>query len=143
MKFDLVHELMNFQQSYSDAEYRDLLLGKLIEEGVCDFLVSTLNENNQVSPAVQRNLDYLEEPGNFKFLMNELKRDIYGEDLSKWMYNGGGIQDRPSNLGYTMGYLICKSYYENCTDKGTSIFELLNTSDFKRIIEEIEFKEIL
>lgn len=143
MKFDLVHELMHFQQSYSDTESKDLLLGKLIEEGVCDFLVSLLTDTNQVSPGVKRNLDYLEKPGKFEFLMNELKRDIYSEDLSKWMHNGGGITDRPSNLGYTMGYLICKSYYENSNDKEKAIFELLNTNDFKKIIKESEFKEIL
>ncbi|GAA4884884.1 hypothetical protein GCM10023311_04250 [Flaviramulus aquimarinus] len=143
MKFDLVHELMHFQQSYSDTENKDLLVGKLIEEGVCDFLVSLLTDNNQVSPGVQRNLDYLEKPGNFEFLMNGLKRDIYSGDLSKWMYNGGGITDRPSNLGYTMGYLICKSYYKKSVDKEMAIFELLNTNDFKKIIMESEFKEIL
>ena len=59
------------------------------------------------------------------------------------MHNGGGIQDRPSNLGYTMGFLICKSYYENSTDKGEAIYELLNTDNFKKIIEGSEFSYIL
>ena len=75
--------------------------------------------------------------------MDELKKDLYSSDLSKWMYNGGGIKDRPSNLGYTMGYLICKSYYENSNDKKKAIFELLNTNNFKKIIEESDFIEIL
>ncbi|WP_282122509.1 DUF2268 domain-containing putative Zn-dependent protease [Algibacter mikhailovii] len=143
MKYDLVHELMHFQQSYSDFENSALLLGKLIEEGVCDFLVSLLTENNQVSPGVQRNLDYLQIDSNYTFVMHELKRDIYGQDLSKWMHNGGAITDRPSNLGYTMGFLICKSFYENSTNKKQAIFELLNTNNFKKIIESSDFKELL
>ncbi|GGZ89877.1 hypothetical protein GCM10007028_30230 [Algibacter mikhailovii] len=143
MKYDLVHELMHFQQSYSDFENSALLLGKLIEEGVCDFLVSLLAENNQVSPGVQRNLDYLQIDSNYMFIMHELKRDIYGQDLSKWMHNGGAITDRPSNLGYTMGFLICKSFYENSTNKKQAIFELLNTNNFKKIIESSDFKELL
>lgn len=143
MKYDLVHELMHFQQSYSDSENRERLLGKLIEEGVCDFLVSLLTENNQVSPGVQKNLDYLSNSENYQFVMGELKRDIYGNDLSKWMHNGGAIHDRPSNLGYTIGFMICESYYENSIDKKRAIFELLNTSNFKKIIEESNFKAIL
>ncbi|MEM6687024.1 MAG: hypothetical protein AAF617_14680, partial [Bacteroidota bacterium] len=97
MKFDLVHELMHFQQSYSGTKDTAFLFGKLIEEGACDFLVSLLTENNEVSPSVQRNLNYVSKPENFAFIMSELKRDIYSSDLMKWMHNGGTIKDRPSN----------------------------------------------
>jgi hypothetical protein len=143
MKFHLVHELMHFQQSYGNAEYREALLGKLIEEGVCDFLVSLLTEDNQISAGVQYNLDYLSDPKNYAFAMEELKRDIYGNDLSLWMHNGGGIKDRPANLGYTMGFLICQSYYSNSPDKKQAIAELLTTKDFKGIIQGSKFKDIL
>jgi hypothetical protein len=143
MKFDLVHELMHYQQSYSDEENENLLLGRLIREGSCDFLVSLLTESNEMSPAVNRRLDYIKNPQNTEFIIDELKRDLYSTDLSKWMYNGGGIKDRPSNLGYTMGYLICKSYYDNSADKKQAVYELLNTDDFKKIIKESEYNEIL
>ena len=119
------------------------MIGKLIEEGVCDFLVSILTEDQQPSPGVQRNLDYLADPQNYEFVMSELKRDIYSSDLSKWMHNGGAITDRPSNLGYTMGFLICKSYYENSKDKAQAIVDLLTTKNFKKIIAESEFSDVL
>ncbi|KXX67298.1 hypothetical protein [Flammeovirga sp. SJP92] len=143
MKFDLVHELMHFQQSYSDFEGKEVLFGKLIEEGSCDFLVSLLTENQEVSPGVQRNLDYLSVQKNYDFVMNELKRDIYSKDLSKWMHNGGAIKDRPSNLGYTMGFLICKSYYEKAPNKNEAIKKILTTGDFKAIILGSDYNEIL
>ncbi|ANQ48117.1 hypothetical protein MY04_0735 [Flammeovirga sp. MY04] len=143
MKYDLVHELMHFQQSYSDHENADKVLGKIIEEGVCDFLVSILTEDQQPSPGVQNNLDYLKDPKNFNFVMKELKQDTYSTDLSKWMHNGGAIKDRPSNLGYTMGYLVCKSYYDKSEDKKVAIYELLNTDNFKKIIEKSDYREIL
>ncbi|MEL7118362.1 MAG: hypothetical protein AAFO07_02945 [Bacteroidota bacterium] len=143
MKFDLVHELMHFQQSYSDDENRFLLIGKIIEEGSCDFLVSILTEDKQPSPGVQRNLDYLADPKNYEFVMSELKRDLYSGNLFKWMHNGGGIKDRPSNLGYTVGFLICKSYYENSKDKAQAIVDLLTTDNFKKIVAESEFSEVL
>ncbi|OHX65173.1 hypothetical protein [Flammeovirga pacifica] len=143
MSYDLVHELMHFQQSYSDHENANKVLGKIIEEGVCDFLVSILSENKTPSPGVQQNLNYLNNKKNFEFIIQELKNDAYSTDLSNWMHNGGAIHDRPSNLGYTMGYLICQSYYEKSDDKKAAIFELLNTNNFKKIITESEFKYIL
>jgi len=143
MKFDLVHELMHYQQSYSDEENENLLLGKLIREGACDFLVSLLTEKHEMSQAVNRRLDYINDPKIWAVVLEELKRDLYGQDLSKWMHNGGGIKDRPSNLGYTVGYLICKSFYDNSADKKQAVYELLNTDNFKKIIEESEYNEIL
>ncbi len=143
MKYVLIHELMHFQQSYSDSENRQLLLGKLIEEGVCDFLVTLLTAKHEMSPDMKRRLDYMAIPENKSFMKEELKRDLYTDDLSKWMYNGGMITDRPSDMGYTLGYLICKSYYENSTDKKQAVFELLNTSSFKSIIEESEYSDLL
>ncbi|WP_156152199.1 hypothetical protein [Flammeovirga sp. OC4] len=143
MKYDLVHELMHFQQSYSDFEGKEILLGKLIEEGSCDFLVSLLTKNHKVSPGVQRNLDYLADKNNYDFVIRELKTDLYSHDLSKWMHNGGGIKDRPSNLGYTMGFLICRSFYENAEDKQKAIKTILTTDDFKEVIRNSKFQELL
>ncbi|MEO1625376.1 MAG: hypothetical protein AAFV25_09470 [Bacteroidota bacterium] len=143
MKYHLVHELMHFQQSYSDFENRELLLGKMIEEGSCDFLVSLLTDDKKASPGVQRNLDYVAIPENKAFVMKELQRDLYSGDLSKWMHNGGAITDRPSDLGYTVGFLVCKSYYDNSSDKKAAIHTLLNTDDFKEIYRASEYSHIL
>lgn len=143
MKYDLVHELMHFQQSYGDSKNRELLLGRLIEEGVCDFLVTLVTDEGAMSPVMRKRLDYLDEPDNMAFVMDELKRDVYTPDLSKWMHNGGQITDRPSNLGYSMGYLICQSYYENSTDKEQAIQELLNTDDFKEIVAGSDYRSVL
>ncbi|MFY0592322.1 DUF2268 domain-containing putative Zn-dependent protease [Roseivirga sp.] len=143
MKYDLVHELMHFQQSYSAAENSNILLGKLIEEGACDFLVTLLTDDNAMSPAMKRRLEYLKIDDNYDMVLNALKEDLYTSNFSRWMYNGGVITDRPSNLGYTMGYLICKSFYENSLNKKEAINELLNTTDFKKIIQASSYKEIL
>ncbi|MEM8900987.1 MAG: hypothetical protein AAGC85_22935 [Bacteroidota bacterium] len=145
MKFDLVHELMHFQQSYSDLRTRELLVGKLIEEGVCNFLVSLCieGESSKISPLEKRNQEYIKDPENYERLMAELKEKLYTHDLSKWMHNGGWITDRPSNLGYSIGFLICQSYYENSSDKKKAIYELLNTDRFEDIYEQSDFKDLL
>ena len=75
--------------------------------------------------------------------MDDLKNDLFSEDYSKWLYNGGAITDRPHDLGYTVGYLICKSYYYNAEDKKNAVFELLNTNDFLAILGGSDYSFLL
>ncbi len=134
-----IHELMHFQQNYQDNEYADTVLAQIIGEGVCDFLVELCSEE----PMVNDNLIYLEDPLNKEQILNDLRNDLLTEDNSKWLYNGGSIEDRPHDLGYTMGYLISKSYYENSVDKKKAIHELLNSSDMLSILRESEYAFLL
>ncbi|MBT8281251.1 MAG: hypothetical protein KJO16_06705 [Muriicola sp.] len=127
----ILHELMHFQQNYSDREHENTVLFKVIEEGVCDFL-SELSSGVAIE---SEQLQYLDSGTKLDTVLQELKRDLYSEDLSLWMYNGGSIEDRPADLGYAMGYLITKSYYLNCADKKQCLQDLLNTNDMKSILK--------
>lgn len=60
---------------------------------------------------------------------------MYSSNLGLWMYNGGAIHDRPSDLAYTMGYLICKSFYEKSANKKEAVQALLQTAYFTKIIK--------
>ena len=51
--------LMHFQQNYGDTENKDKVLNKIIEEGVCDFLV----ELTTGDPIEIAQLEYLKFPG--------------------------------------------------------------------------------
>ncbi len=134
-----IHELMHFQQSYKDSVNTDNVLRGIIEEGVCDFLLE-LSSGNEIK---NNNLTYLETPENKKKILDDLKTELFTDDLSKWLYNGGDIEDRPHDLGYTMGYLITKSYYNNHKDKQQAVYELLNTSDFSKILRESDYAYLL
>jgi hypothetical protein len=124
-----IHELMHFQQNYRDTVNIEYVMGAIIGEGVCDFLV----ELSSGQPLENENLSYLEKPENKAFILEDLKNDLYNTDNSKWLYNGGSIEDRPHDLGYTLGYLISKSYYENHPDKNQAVYDLLNTDNFETI----------
>jgi uncharacterized protein YjaZ len=65
------------------------------------------------------------------------------EDTSKWLYNGGSIEDRPADLGYTVGYLITKSYYEQHPDKKQAVYELLNANDLTEIVKNSSYAYLL
>ena len=125
-----IHELMHFQQSYSDEDRSETVLMGIIGEGVCDFLVELCSGKTLEND----NLRYLSNPENREFVFEELRGDLFSNDNSKWLYNGGSIEDRPHDLGYTLGYLITKSYYNNQPDKKKAIYELLNTNDLVSIL---------
>lgn len=133
-----IHELMHFQQSYGDTEHAETVMGGIIAEGVCDFFVE-LASGQQLK---NNNLSYLESPEHMEKILIDLKEDLYTDDNSRWLYNAD-IEDRPYDLGYTMGYLISKSFYENQEDKKQAVYELLNTDDFSAIIKGSEYAHLM
>lgn len=46
------------------------------------------------------------------------------EDLSPWLYNGGS-KGKTADLGYYIGYEICKSYYNNALDKKRAVKDII------------------
>lgn len=134
-----LHELMHFQQNYRDTLMNESVLAGIIGEGVCDFLV----ELSSGQPLDNENLRYLEDRENHHRIFADLREDLFGTDNSRWLYNGGSIDDRPHDLGYTVGYLICKSYYRNRDDKQQAIYELLNSSDLVSIVRQSDYAYIL
>lgn len=125
-----LHELMHFQQNYRDTLNGETVLAGVIGEGVCDFLV----ELSSGEPLQHENLRFLEDPENHQRIFADLKTELFTSDNSRWLYNGGSIEDRPGDLGYTVGYLITKSYYENHSNKKQAVYELLNTDNFTSIL---------
>lgn len=134
-----IHELMHFQQSYRDTKNAETVMGAIIAEGVCDFFV----ELSSGAELKNDNLAYLEDPDIKVKILTDLQEDLLSEDNSRWLYNGDNIKDRPHDLGYTMGYLISKSYYDNHINKQQAIYELLNTDDFESIVRGSDYKFIL
>jgi len=134
-----MHELMHFQQNYRDKTNDETLLSAVIQEGVCDFMVELCSGE----PMENENLVFLSDPANEAWIFGEFKEELMGDDTSKWLYNGGSIEDRPHDLGYTLGYLICKSYYQQSPDKKKAVNELLNTDDFLKIVKDSEYAYLL
>ena len=134
-----IHELMHFQQHYRDTANQETLLSAVIHEGVCDFMMELCTGE----PLQNDNLDFLSEPDNEAWIFGELREELLWDDTSKWLYNGGSIEDRPHDLGYTVGYLICKSYYEMSADKKQAVYDLLNTDDFLEIVRSSGYAYLL
>jgi len=134
-----LHELMHFQQHYRDTVHSETLLSAVIHEGVCDFMVELCTGE----VLQNENLKFLAEPDNQAWIFRELGNELMGNDTYNWLYNGGSIEDRPADLGYTVGYLICKSYYQGHQDKQEAVFQLLNTENFVDILQQSEYSYLL
>jgi len=54
---------------------------------------------------------------------------MHGHDASHWLYQGDKSVNRPADLGYYIGYEICKAYYDHARDKRTAVHDIINITD--------------
>jgi len=124
-----IHEYIHTQQKINNSVQ---LLNQVIKEGSCDFIAELALEK----PLQRAYISY----GNLHLdnLKKKFKEQMFlnfgFED--NWLYNG--LQEGDSaDLGYYIGYEICKSYYNNSKDKTKAIKDIieLNYSNDKSVEE--------
>jgi hypothetical protein len=118
----VAHELTHTQQKGGDMEDRrdSNLLGFCIAEGVCDFISELLLQKPVVRPYIIYGENHEKE------IWAKFRKEMDGKDTRDWLYNGAIKKDGDADLGYFVGYAICKSYYEYATDKKTAIKEMIS-----------------
>jgi hypothetical protein len=128
----VAHESCHFNQNYPK---QTTVLEKSIQEGSCD-LIAELTAGAVINPALRAYGDRHEAA-----LWREFRAEMGGTDLSKWMYNGFRIKDRPGDLGYYMGYKISKAYYQNAKDKRQGVRDVLNIKNFSEFFVRSRYGE--
>ena len=115
-----VHEYVHTQQ-HDDGM---LLLSQVLHEGACDFIAELVLEQPVPNPYMEYGRAHHAE------LLARFREDLFGEDRSAWLYNGETAKDCV-DLGYYLGYAICKAYYDRAEDKQRAVKEIieLRTSD--------------
>ena len=127
----IAHELIHFQQNYAPS---NTLLAQSIREGAADFLAEIITNK---LPA-KDNFIYGE--ANEAVLKAEFKDKMNDRNWSGWLY-GGPNKSRPNDLGYWMGYKICKAYYNKAMDKQQAIDDILNVRDYEQFLAESGYFE--
>lgn len=114
----VAHEIGHTQQKGGDSEDdgNSNLLGYCIKEGMCDFLAE-LTYREISSPYMIYGKEHEAE------LWQKFQNEMFTQETENWLYNGSNVP--VADLGYFMGYAICKSYYENSEDKQQAITEML------------------
>ena len=125
----VAHELIHYQQK-NGAQLKTTLLYQSIKEGSADF-VAELISGGTINP-------HLHAYGNpkEKQLWEEFRQEMDGTNLSKWLYNGVTLKDRPADLGYYMGYKIVESYYNRMKDKRQAIKDILEFKNAAQFLKD-------
>ncbi len=110
-----IHEYIHTQQKTGGV---NRVLNQSIREGASDFISELI----------------LQEPINTEYLtygmehadsISELfKQEMFSEKLSNWLYNGGQ-KTTGADLGYYMGYVICRSYFSQFPDKSKAVKDII------------------
>ena len=110
------HEYVHTQEK----EPADNLLAQCIYEGACDFVAELVIGKTPDLPV------YTYGPAHIDSLKAQFKVEMFGPMGRHWLYNfpRNGV---PGDLGYYMGYSICRAYYQQTSNKKQAIKEIIET----------------
>ena len=124
----VAHELIHYNQKY--VKERTTLLEQCILEGSADFIAELIIK----SPHEGENFRYGR--AHEEALCKEFVQIMNDNKYNGWLYGTSGLKNgRPRDLGYWIGYEICKAYYDKAQDKKQAIVEILSIKDFDDFVE--------
>jgi len=114
-----VHEYTHTQQKRPDFQKIDVLTSA-IREGACDFMA----EQVMKQPFKAVYMDY----GNKHEaeVLEMFKKDMLTSNNDKWVSTGNNSGMPAPDLGYFVGYKICKAYYDKAADKKQAIKDIID-----------------
>jgi Predicted Zn-dependent protease (DUF2268) len=120
----IAHEYGHVQQflAFDNDPHPTVLAGSLME-GAAEFSAE------MTSGAVANYEHAAVTKGHEQELETAFVADEDKTDLSKWLYNS--TYEKPGDLGYWVGYRICKAYYQHAKDKRQAFRDILEISDPK------------
>ncbi|MCR8559021.1 DUF2268 domain-containing protein [Mucilaginibacter sp. BJC16-A38] len=128
----VAHELIHFQQHSMGSD--TIMLREAIIEGMADFLgevISGRTTNERLKTFAN---------GKEKMIWAEFKKDMYLNRKQNWIGNGDqDTPDRPADLGYWVGYRICKSYYLHSKNKKQAVYDMFHIGDYKKFLADSGF----
>jgi len=125
----VAHESCHYNQRYNTGPDQRHLLGKALQEGACDTIGELISGRN-----INEHLKVYGRAHDAE-IWRDFEADMYEPDYSNWVYNAGTAKDRPADLGYYVGYLITRAYYENAKDKRRAVHDILNIQDARAFYE--------
>lgn len=132
----VAHELIHSQQN--NMKQDTTTLAACISEGMADFL-GQLISGKIIN---ERLVSYAN--GKEKQIWADFEKDMDLNHVNNWLYNSEQeTADRPADLGYWVGYQICKSFYDERPEKKQAIYDMLHIKDYKAFLTESRYKEKL
>jgi Predicted Zn-dependent protease (DUF2268) len=134
LPYTVAHELIHYEQSGMASS--PTLLKAAIEEGMADFigeLISGKTANERL---------HVYAKNKQKIIWEDFKKEMFENNISNWIANADQeTEEKPADLGYWVGYHICKSYYNLSNDKKKAIYDMLNIKDYNLFLEKAKMNE--
>ena len=131
-----IHEYIHTQQT----GYQNRVLNQGIKEGSCDLIAELVMNESPQRKYISYGMAHEAE------IKARFKKEMFTGNLANWFYNGRQ-KGEGADLGYYVGYVISKMYYQNIQDKKQAIKDIieLNYSDNKAVEDFLDkskfFKE--
>jgi len=109
-----IHEYIHTQQKPNGSN----LLSQAIREGSCDFIA----ELSIQKPMQTKYLSYGK--ANASNIKELFKKEMFFNDYTNWLYNGSQRAE-DADLGYYVGYEICKAYYQKAKNKKQAVKDII------------------
>jgi hypothetical protein len=138
----IAHEYGHVQQYLAfDNDPHPTVLGGSLMEGAAEF------NAEMTSGAITSYEQAAFAKGHEQEIESLFAADEDSQDLSRWLYNrtdqkphgsqdSGGRAAWPPDLGYWVGYRICKAYYQHAKDKRQAFRAILEISDPKLFVAQ-------
>lgn len=130
--FLTAHELVHTQQNLKGNAAN--LLGLCLKEGSADFIAELLTGKKVEAPYIEYGMQHQDS------LLHDFQKEMNGKDFQNWLSNTATVKDRPADLGYFIGYIITKRFYDRSKDKKSAVNTIMNL-DFSNTVETESFLE--
>jgi len=110
-----IHEYIHTQQK--KAQHKNVLSFSL-SEGSADFITELV----MGKPLVTSYLTYGREHATT--IKKSFRKEMFATSIERWLFNGSYL-GAESDMGYYIGYEICKAYYNNASDKKKAIRDII------------------
>ena len=132
----VAHELIHYEQKAMASD--TTLLRAAIVEGMADFigeLIAGKNSNERLLIFAR---------GKETKIWEDFKKEMYLNRAYNWIANSDQeTADKPADLGYWVGYQICKAYYKEAKNKRQAIYDMLHIKDYKDFLVKSKLEEKL
>jgi len=110
-----MHEFVHTQQKGRG----NTLLTQTILEGTADFVAELITGKVPAMPYMPYGKQ------NELSLKEKFKEEMFLDSYGNWLYNGASNNFGVADLGYYVGYAICKTYYQQAKDKKAAVKEMI------------------
>jgi hypothetical protein len=130
----LAQGIEQYQSLYDDGPNRTLL-ALAIREGSADFLAKLAVGGTTHEGALEYCMAHESE------LWERFSSEMAGREPGHWMWAEPMNPAEPRDLGYAMGFMIVRAYYERAEDKAEAVRAILAVTDYPAFLEQSGYAE--